>query len=334
MGSSRDGDNNYISHAAHDTGGDQLEDGGMLHDGSSEFEGEEDAMPAAESVDQYVRLHEHIERLRADRAPLQPDSITLDEAQAYQMAAFFRAAAPDAVEPDAAFVASLRKQLMQETPQLQHGDASTAPQPLARTEHPVGRRQSAVTRRGLLGVGIGAAAAFIGAAAGAAVERELEGRGASKAPAPSVSIVPDGRGTWVAVAAVSEFPVGSVRGFATESLVGFVRHTTEGFSALSGTCTHMGCLLHWNAGERTFDCPCHGGRFTEDGSSAASSPVVYRPLPAVATKVEDGRVWIYAAQPAAAPSGTSAIPPYSGGTNANAATGNSTKSGSVDDWSH
>ncbi len=334
MGSSRDGDNNYISHAAHDTGDEQLEDGGTLHDGSSEFDGEEEAMPAAESVEQYVRLHEHIERLRADRAPLQPDAITLDEAQAYQMAAFFRAAAPDAAEPDATFVTSLRKQLMQEPPQVQHGDASTAPQPLAGTEHPVGRRQSEVTRRGLLGVGIGAAAAFIGAAAGAAVERELEGRGASTAPAPSVSIVPDGRGTWVAVAVVSELPVGSVRRFVTDSLVGFVRHTAEGFSALSGTCTHMGCLLQWNGGERTFDCPCHGGRFTEDGSSAASSPVVYRPLPAVATKVEDGRVWIYAAQPAVAPTGTSAIPPYSGGTNSNAATGNSTKPGSVDDWSH
>lgn len=334
MGSSRDGDNNYISHAAHDTGDEQLDDGGMLHDGSSEFDGEGDAMPAAESVEHYVRLHEHIERLRADRAPLQPDTITEDEAQAYQMAAFFRAAGPDAAEPDATFVANLRKQLMQESPQAQRGDASIAPQPSARTEHPVGRRQSEVTRRGLLGFGVGAAAAFIGAAAGAAVERELEGRGASTAPPPNVSIVPDGWGIWVAVAAVSDLPVGSVRRFATDSLVGFVRHTTEGFSALSGTCTHMGCLVQWNAGARTFDCPCHGGRFTEEGSSAASSPVVYRPLPAVATKVEDGRVWVYAAQPAVSPTGTSTIPPYSGDTNANAASGTSTSPATVDDLSH
>ncbi len=334
MGSSRDGDNNYISHAARDTGDEQLEDGGMLHDGSSEFDGEEDTMPAAERVEQYVRLHEHIERLRVDRAPLQPDTITVDEAQAYQMAAFFRAAAPDAAEPDATFVANLRKQLMQETPEVQHGDVSTAPQPLTRAEHPVERRQVEVTRRGLLGVGIGAAAAFVGAAAGAAVERELEGRSASTAPPPNVSIVPEGRGTWLAVAIVSELPVGSVRRFATDSLVGFVRHTTEGFSALSGTCTHMGCLLQWNAGARTYDCPCHGGRFTEDGSSAANSPVVYRPLPAVATKVEDGRVWVYAAQPAVTPTGTSAIPPYSGDTNANAAPGTSTSPATVDDLSH
>ena len=30
-------------------------------------------------------------------------------------------------------------------------------------------------------------------------------------------------------------------------------------------CTHMGCALHWNKQERSWDCACHGSRFTEDG---------------------------------------------------------------------
>jgi Rieske Fe-S protein len=242
----------------------------------------EDTPPATETVEHYVGLHQHIERLRADKRAPAPPELNADEARAYQMAALFRAATPGADLPDSGFVAALRDRLMRPA-------AASAP-----AGDPVALRPKRVGRRGLLSGGLAAAAAAVGVAAGVALERGHETKPSATVETP---LVPPGSGIWVSVAKADMIPLGGVMHFSTDYIVGFLRHTPTGFAALSGVCTHMSCLLQWNGGTRTYDCPCHGGQFTETGESAATSPIWYRSLPQIQTKIEDGHVWVYVVPP-------------------------------------
>ena len=63
---------------------------------------------------------------------------------------------------------------------------------------------------------------------------------------------------------------------AGEKLAVFVGEDGEPH-VMSARCTHMGCTVAWNPGERTFDCPCHGSRFGPTGE-VVNGPAA-RPLP-------------------------------------------------------
>ena len=65
---------------------------------------------------------------------------------------------------------------------------------------------------------------------------------------------------------VSEVPVGEgqVVRLGGEK-VAIYREKEDKVHAVSPVCTHAGCLVHWNGSEKSWDCPCHGSRFSPDG---------------------------------------------------------------------
>jgi len=69
--------------------------------------------------------------------------------------------------------------------------------------------------------------------------------------------------------------------------------TAEDFVALSSTCPHLGCQVHWQGSEKRFFCPCHNGTFDPDGRATSGPPFeAGQSLSRYPLKLEDGVLFI------------------------------------------
>lgn len=90
--------------------------------------------------------------------------------------------------------------------------------------------------------------------------------------------------------ALTEVPVGGTKPITHEGKPAMVMRTTEGVTALSLICTHLGCTVQWREGKQEFFCPCHDGLFDRDGGVIAGPPPM--PLEALPVKVTGNEIVI------------------------------------------
>jgi cytochrome b6-f complex iron-sulfur subunit len=83
---------------------------------------------------------------------------------------------------------------------------------------------------------------------------------------------------------LAELPVGAARPVTYGSTPALVIRTPESIRCFSLICTHLGCIVQWQANAKEFYCPCHDGYFDQFGEVLAGPPPL--PLEQIAVRVE------------------------------------------------
>jgi Rieske Fe-S protein len=146
-------------------------------------------------------------------------------------------------------------------------------------------------RRRFLSRAITAIQAVIGGAlavvlGGAAAAPAFRTRQVNWWPATAVDDLPDDEPTPVTIRVTREDGYAQV----VDRQVVFLVKRGSGVTALSSTCTHLGCRVSWDADSETLRCPCHGGVFDRTGAVKAGPPPA--PLATIATRIEDDQVLV------------------------------------------
>jgi cytochrome b6-f complex iron-sulfur subunit len=213
---------------------------------------------------EYDRVNLLVDRLLKNR-PLPRQRAGAQELEAIRMAIKLRAALTESELPDREFLTRLDRMLRTELGDMRE-------------------KRSAVTRRRLIQAGALAAGAT---AAGAVALRASNERSAPGAPP---ILVPD-VGSWRPVAASASLPENHALAFSARGVRGVLVNDGGTVRALSGVCTHLGCLLTVNMESRHLDCPCHQLAFSWDGTVRYYG-VDSRPpaLPQMPTRIRNGMI--------------------------------------------
>ena len=132
---------------------------------------------------------------------------------------------------------------------------------------------------------IGATLAFV--LGGAVVSPAFGRRRSAWWPAAALDDLPDNEPTPIAIRVTREDGYSQV---VDRQVVFLVKTGATEITALSSTCTHLGCRVSWNADDQTLKCPCHGGVFDRSGAVKAGPPPA--PLARLETRVENDQVLV------------------------------------------
>jgi nitrite reductase/ring-hydroxylating ferredoxin subunit len=159
---------------------------------------------------------------------------------------------------------------------------------------PAAPRMHNATRRQVI---VGTSAAAAAAVAAVSVDRAVIGDHPGEAPptdSAAGQLTPNA-GTWQRVAASSDVPDWRMRAFDLGSVSGFVRRVDGKPQAVSGTCTHQGCRLWFDAPDDRLRCPCHSTSFAPGGEVLTHQlPIAPKPLPTLMVREVDGAIEVFA----------------------------------------
>jgi menaquinol-cytochrome c reductase iron-sulfur subunit len=129
--------------------------------------------------------------------------------------------------------------------------------------------------------------AILGVIGGGAILSSTARKQDDWTPASSLLDLPDNQPTPVTLT-VSRLD--GFREVIQRKTIFLVKTADAQVAAIDSTCTHLGCLVAWDAEAQVFRCPCHGGIYDRSGAVKDGPPPM--PLSKIATRIDGERVLV------------------------------------------